>query len=151
MGIAGETSVPWILADLAVALVYGAVTTVYASTGADDVAYILSDSDTRIIYADNEAQVSKLREKRSDLGHLNKVILFHGDPKAEDGDWVITLDDLRNLGKEKLKAEPNAVTESAGKVTGDQLATLIYTSGTTGKPKGVELTHSNWGVHRCSA
>jgi long-chain acyl-CoA synthetase len=145
VGIAGETSVPWILADLAVALAGGAVTTVYASTGADDVAYILSDSDTRIIYADNEAQVSKLREKRSDLGHLNKVILFHGDPKAEDGDWVITLDDLRNLGKEKLKAEPNAVTESAGKVTGDQLATLIYTSGTTGKPKGVELTHSNWG------
>ncbi|MEI2621764.1 MAG: AMP-binding protein [Candidatus Nanopelagicales bacterium] len=26
----------------------------------------------------------------------------------------------------------------------DSLATLIYTSGTTGKPKGVELTHSNW-------
>ena len=53
VGIAGETSVPWILSDLAVALAGGAVTTVYASTGADDVAYILSDSDTRIIYADN--------------------------------------------------------------------------------------------------
>ena len=26
----------------------------------------------------------------------------------------------------------------------DSLATVIYTSGTTGRPKGVELTHSNW-------
>ena len=145
VGIAGETSVVWILADLAVAVAGGAVTTVYASTGADDVAYILSDSDTRIIYADNETQVAKLREKRSELGHLHKVILFHGSPEEQDGDWVITLDDLRNLGKEKLKAEPNCVTERAGQVTSDQLATLIYTSGTTGKPKGVELTQGNWG------
>lgn len=145
VGIAGETSVVWILADLAVAVAGGAVTTVYASTGADDVAYILSDSDTRIIFAENEAQVAKLREKKSELGHLGKVILFNGTPEASDGDWVITLDDLRQLGKEKLLAEPNVVAERAASVTGDQLATLIYTSGTTGKPKGVELTQSNWG------
>ncbi len=145
VAIAAETCVVWILAELAVAVAGGAATTVYASTGVEDVAFILSDSDSRIIYADDETQVAKLREKKSELGHLFKVILFNGTPEAQDGDWVITLDQLRDLGKAKLKAEPNAVTDRASQVTGDQLATLIYTSGTTGKPKGVELTQSNWG------
>ncbi len=145
VGIAAETSVVWILAELAIAVAGGAATTVYASTGAEDVAFILSDSESRIIYADDEVQVAKLREKKSELGHLFKVILFNGSPEAQDGDWVITLDQLRDLGKAKLKAEPNAVTDRASQVTGDQLATLIYTSGTTGKPKGVELTQGNWG------
>jgi long-chain acyl-CoA synthetase len=145
VGIAGDTSTNWILCDLAVAIAGGAVTTVYASTNADDVAYILSDSDTRIIFAENEAQVAKLREKKSDLPHLRQVIVYSGDKNPEDGDWVITLDELRAAGKAKRDAEPNAVADRAAQVKADSLATLIYTSGTTGRPKGVELTQNNWG------
>ena len=75
-------------ADLAVAVAGGAVTTVYASTGADDVAYILSDSDTRIIYADNETQVAKLREKRGrNWVTSTRSSWFHGSPEEQDGDW----------------------------------------------------------------
>lgn len=145
VGIASETNLDWISADIAVALAGGAVTTVYASTGAEDVAYILADSDTRLLFAENEAQLAKVRETKDQLPDLRKVILFNGEGKAEDGDWVITLDDVRGLGKELLKSSPNAVTERASQVRGEHLATLIYTSGTTGKPKGVELTQSNWG------
>ncbi|MEI8081765.1 MAG: AMP-binding protein, partial [Actinomycetes bacterium] len=145
VGIAADTSLEWILADLAVALAGGAVTTVYSSTDAGDVAYILGDSDTRVLFAENEKQLAKVRQEREQLPDLRKVILFHGAGTAADGDWVITLDDLRALGKEKLAADPVCVTERAGQVTADTLATLIYTSGTTGKPKGVELTQGNWG------
>ncbi len=145
VGIAGDTSTDWILCDLAVAVAGGAVTTVYASTGADDVAYILSDSDTRMIFAENESQVAKLREKKADLPDLRKVIVYAGDKNPEDGDWVITLDELREIGKKKRAEDPNVVAERAAQVHPETLATLIYTSGTTGKPKGVELTQSNWG------
>ncbi len=54
------------------------------------------------------------------------------------------MDDLRALGDGYLKDNPEGVKERARTVKADSLATLIYTSGTTGKPKGVELTHSNW-------
>ncbi len=145
VGIASETNVEWILADLGVALAGGAVTTVYSSTGAEDVAYILSDSDTKVVFAQNEAQVAKLREYKKDLPDVSKIVLFEGEPRAEDGDWVITLDQLRELGRQKLAAEPNVVADRSAEVKGDNLSTLIYTSGTTGKPKGVELTHGNWG------
>ncbi|HEY0905296.1 MAG TPA: long-chain fatty acid--CoA ligase [Marmoricola sp.] len=143
VGIAANTRVEWILADLAVMCAGGATTTVYPSTMAADVAYILADSECRIVFAEDDSQVAKLREHRSELPHLAKVVVFEpGD--SVDGDWVISLDDLSDLGAEHLAANPDAVTAAIDAIQADQLATLIYTSGTTGRPKGVRLRHSSW-------
>ena len=40
----------------------GATTTVYPSTIADDVAYILADSECRVVFAEDEEQLAKLTE-----------------------------------------------------------------------------------------
>src|SRR3954451_2570351 len=141
VGIASGTRVEWILADLAVMCAGGATTTVYPSTIAGDVAYILSDSECRIVFAEDDAQLAKLKEHRSELPHLDKVVLFDGTP---DGDWVISLDDLSALGEKRLAEDADAVTRAIDAIEPDQLATLIYTSGTTGRPKGVRLRHSSW-------
>ncbi|MBK6762915.1 MAG: long-chain fatty acid--CoA ligase [Micrococcales bacterium] len=140
VSIASNTRLDWILADMAVMLAAGATTTVYPSTGDADVAYILSDSNTRFLFAEDDSQVEKVRLHRDEL-NIEKVVVFDG---AGDGDWVISMDDLRALGDGYLKGNPEGVKERARTVKADSLATLIYTSGTTGKPKGVELTHSNW-------
>jgi len=140
VSIASNTRLDWILADYAVMLAGGATTTVYPSTGDADVAYILGDSNTRFLFAEDDSQVEKVRIHKDEL-NIEKVVLFDG---AGDGDWVISMDDLRALGEAWLKDQPEGVKERARTVTRDSLATLIYTSGTTGKPKGVELTHHNW-------
>jgi len=140
VSIASNTRLDWVLADYGIMLAGGATTTVYPSTGDADVAYILSDSNTRFVFAEDESQVEKIRQHKDEL-NIEKVIIFDGDG---DGDWVITLDDLRAAGEAHLKDNPDAVKTVAQAVKGENLATLIYTSGTTGKPKGVELTHSNW-------
>src|ERR1700712_5598977 len=141
VGIAAGTRVEWILADLAVMCAGGATTTVYPSTMAEDVAYILSDSECHIVFAEDDEQVAKLTQHKSELPHLEKVVVFDG---AGDGDWVITLDELSALGEKHLAEHPNAVTEASAAVRPEHLATLIYTSGTTGRPKGVRLRHSSW-------
>jgi long-chain acyl-CoA synthetase len=141
VGIASGTRVEWILADLAVMCAGGATTTVYPSTKAADVAYILSDSECRVVFAEDEEQVAKLKEHRSELPHLDKVVLFDG---AGDGEWVITLEDLSTLGDKHLVENSNAVQQAIDAIEPDHLATLIYTSGTTGQPKGVRLRHSSW-------
>ena len=51
VGIASGTRVDWILADLAVMCAGGATTTVYPSTMSSDVAYILADSECRVVFA----------------------------------------------------------------------------------------------------
>ena len=67
VGIAASTRIEWILADLAVMCAGGATTTVYPSTMSSDVAYILADSECRIVFAEDDTQVQKLREHRSEL------------------------------------------------------------------------------------
>jgi long-chain acyl-CoA synthetase len=146
VGIASGTRVEWIFADLAIMCAGGATTTVYPSTHAEDVAYILSDSESRVVFAEDEEQVEKLRKHKAELPHLAKVVVFESSTGsgAADGDWVITLDDLVALGEKHLAENPQAVDHAISLVEPDHLATLIYTSGTTGRPKGVRLRHSSW-------
>ena len=87
VGIVSNTRYEWILADLAVMCAAGATTTVYPSTNAEDTAYILSDSESHYVFAEDDTQIAKLRERKNELPHLAKVITFEG---TADGDWVIS-------------------------------------------------------------
>ena len=147
VGIASSTRYEWILADLAIMCAAGATTTVYPSTNAEDTAYILSDSESRVVFVEDATQVKKLTDNKSELPHVEKVVVFDG---AGDGDWVITLDELEKLGTAYLAEHPSAIEEKAQSIVPDQLATLIYTSGTTGRPKGVRTLHKAWVYEGCA-
>jgi long-chain acyl-CoA synthetase len=141
VGIASSTRYEWIVADLAIMCAGGATTTVYPTTNSSDTAYILGDSECRVVFAEDDTQLEKLREHRSELPGLEKVVTFDGEA---DGDWVITMDALADLGDKFLAEHPEIIETTATSIAPDQLATLIYTSGTTGRPKGVRLLHRAW-------
>jgi long-chain acyl-CoA synthetase len=141
VGIASGTRYEWIHADLSIMAAGGATTTVYPSTNADDTAYILSDSECQIVFIEDDEQLAKLNERKSEIPSVGKVITFTGEG---DGDWVITLDQLADLGEKYLVDHAGAVEATIAAIKPDQLATLIYTSGTTGRPKGVRLQHRSW-------
>ncbi|NLJ55094.1 MAG: AMP-binding protein, partial [Intrasporangiaceae bacterium] len=141
VGIASNTRIEWLYADLAVMCAGAATTAVYPSTTVDDVGFILSDSGARLVFAEDDAQIAKLRDQREHLPDLMRVITFEGE---SDGDWVIGMADLEALGAQHLAGAPSAVDDAVAAVRPDQLATLMYTSGTTGRPKGVELPHRCW-------
>ena len=145
VAIASSTRVEWILADLGILCAGAATTTIYPSTNAEESAFILADSGSRVLFAENAAQLDKARERRAELPELTYVVLI--DPAgAEAGDdgWVLTLEDLERRGRTYLETRPQCVKDTVSGITSDQLATLIYTSGTTGRPKGVRLVHDCW-------
>lgn len=148
VALASATRVEWILADLGVMCAGGATTTVYPSTNAEESAYILSDSESRVLIAEDASQLAKARAKRTELPDLRHVVVLDPsgvEPEASDPEgWVLTLTDLEARGTKYLQIHPEAVKERVSAITADQLATLIYTSGTTGRPKGVRLPHDNW-------
>ncbi|MGW4626272.1 AMP-dependent synthetase/ligase [Streptomyces rubiginosohelvolus] len=148
VALSSATRVEWILIDLGVMCAGAATTTVYPSTNAEESAFILADSESRILIAEDAEQLAKARERRTELPDLAHVVVIdpagaepaEGDPEG----WIITLAELEARGNELLAKTPDAVTERVAAITADQLATLIYTSGTTGRPKGVRLPHDAW-------
>ncbi len=142
VAIASGTRYEWALADLATMVAGAATTTIYPTTIADDVAFILSDSGARVVFAENTEQLDKLRSIRDRIPAVGRVVLIEGTPDSDD--WTLTLDQLRQIGREYLAGDPGAVDARIDAIRSDQLATIIYTSGTTGRPKGVRLLHSAW-------
>ncbi|MFG3245390.1 AMP-dependent synthetase/ligase [Streptomyces sp. NPDC048187] len=144
VALASSTRLEWILADLGIMCAGAATTTVYPQTNADESAYILSDSESRVLIAEDAAQLAKAREKRSELPDLTHVVVIDAAGADTSEEWVLTLDELERRGAARLETDPQLIKERVGAITKDQLATLIYTSGTTGRPKGVRLPHDCW-------
>ncbi|MFE0647924.1 AMP-dependent synthetase/ligase [Streptomyces sp. NPDC059534] len=144
VALASSTRVEWILADLGVMCAGAATTTIYPQTNAEESAFILSDSESRVLIAEDAAQLAKAVERRADLPNLRHVVVVDATGVESDGEWVLTLAELEARGRAYLAEHPEAVKERVGAITSTQLATLIYTSGTTGRPKGVRLPHDNW-------
>ena len=141
VALASGTRYEWVVVDFAILAAGAATTTVYPTTHAEDVAFIVANSGSRIVVAEDQTQVDKLIAHRAELPAVDKVVVIDG---IGDGDWVITLNELEERGKQLLAESPTAVTDRVDAIRPDQLATLIYTSGTTGKPKGVRLTQDSW-------
>jgi long-chain acyl-CoA synthetase len=141
IALASSTRYEWVLVDLAVLCAGAATTTVYPKTTAGDVAFIVANSGSRVVVAEDQTQVDKLIEHRADLPNVQKVVIIDGQG---DRDWVITLDDLEQLGKQVLAESPSAVDDRVHDIRPGHLASIIYTSGTTGQPKGVRLAHEAW-------
>ena len=167
VAIASSTRLEWVLADLGVVCAGAATTTVYPSTNAGESAFILADSGSRVLIAEDAAQLAKVLERRAELPELRHVVVIDApavatssgaaptsaSTTAVDGtgpaptgsdDRVISLAELERRGTAYLEQHPESVKETVAGITAEQLATLIYTSGTTGRPKGVRLPHDAW-------
>lgn len=141
--ILATSSPDWVIADLGILAAGGATSTIYTSNTAEESAYILENSGTRLCFVENDVQAAKIREVRERVPGVVKLILMNGAVPAGD-DWTISMADLEKRGAEWDAANPGAYERSVEALQPTDLATLIYTSGTTGKPKGVMLTHDNW-------
>ena len=82
--ILSYTCYRWVLTDMA-AMSIGAVTVgIYQSNLPKDCGYIITHSDSVVVFAENEAQLAKLREIREEIPNVRKVILIKGDAPAEE-------------------------------------------------------------------
>src|SRR6266545_1542976 len=151
VAILSSTRIEWVLADLGIMCAGAATTTVYPTTEPDDAVYIIRDSGSKVLFAEDAAQAAKV--SGADLPNLTAIVLIDGDPGAvAAGVPVTTLAKLEKHGVQVLVDEPDLVEAIVETIQPDHLATLIYTSGTTGRPKGVELLHAGWvwqGWYQC--
>ncbi|GAA2342439.1 long-chain fatty acid--CoA ligase [Dactylosporangium salmoneum] len=142
VAVLSSTRLDWVLADLGIMLAGAATTTVYPTTEPEEAVYIVTDSGSKVLFAENAEQAAKL--DGADLPNLTTVVLFDGAPRGTEAIKTMTLADLEAAGRAAATADPGLIDRIVEGIDGDRLATLIYTSGTTGRPKGVELLHAGW-------
>ncbi|MCP4504063.1 MAG: long-chain fatty acid--CoA ligase [Deltaproteobacteria bacterium] len=139
VAIIANTRLEWAMADLAI-LGAGCVTIpVYQSNLPREVTYILDDSNSVAVFAEDDSQLEKIRGEKKDgnLKDIRVVIAITGSVEGDEISW----DDFLAMGEEHLKENAEEVAALGLGLTKDDVLTYIYTSGTTGNPKGAILTH----------
>ena len=133
VSIMSRTRYEWTLLDFAIWAAGAVPVPVYETSSAEQVQWILADSEVRLAMVETTAHATLTESVRDRVPSLGRVLVI------DDGG----LEDLTREGARVDDAEIERRSALAGL---DDLATIIYTSGTTGNPKGVELTHGNF-VH----
>ncbi|WP_116452466.1 AMP-dependent synthetase/ligase [Blastococcus litoris] len=131
VALQAKTRYEWTVFDFAIWTAGGVVVPIYETSSADQVAWILSDSGATAVVVERDehaAAVESVRDQAPDLRSVHVI---------DDG----AMEQLIASGADVPDSELDARRAS---LTADSTATLIYTSGTTGRPKGCELTHSNF-------
>lgn len=128
VAIMSRTRYEWTLMDFAIWFAGGISVPIYETSSASQMEWILSDSDSVALFAENNEHVKRFEQIKASVPLVRTVMTF------DNGD----LDELKRRGKEVS----DELVEQRRKISKlHELATIIYTSGTTGKPKGCELSH----------
>ncbi|MBU4180293.1 MAG: long-chain fatty acid--CoA ligase [Gammaproteobacteria bacterium] len=140
--ILSNTTVEWVLADLAVLSAGGVSNGIYPTDAADQVQFLCEDSGTTVLFVEDDEQLDKVLEVRQHLPRLKKIVVFDMEGLHELNDpQVISLDALRELGRTHAKTHAGEMETRVAACRPQDLAILVYTSGTTGKPKGAMHSH----------
>lgn len=123
----------WVVFDQA-ALGLGLVTVpLYTQDRPENVAYILADSNSKVLLIEGPEQWQALAEVKDQLDSLVRIV---------------TLQPVSDSGEPRIKSLAEWLPEAGGDTRhvpseAGELATIVYTSGTTGRSKGVMLSHHN--------
>ena len=141
VAILSENRPEWAIADFAALILGAADVPLYPTLPANQVAFILKDSESKVILVSTNEQLKKILEIRHEVPSLEAVICFDQTLSSEG---VLAWEDVLYNGSIQIKAgDFPGLQTLAAESDPDDVATLIYTSGTTGDPKGVMLTHFN--------
>nr|WP_205739793.1 AMP-dependent synthetase/ligase [Georgenia sp. SYP-B2076] len=131
VAILSRTSYEWTVLDFAAWSAGAVPVSVYETSSAAQVEWIVSDAEVKVVFAETRAQAEIARALIGKVPGLERVFVIDDGAVAQ----------LVEAGADVADHEVADRTAALGM---DSLATIIYTSGTTGRPKGVELTHGNF-------
>ena len=140
VAILSNNSPRWAMCDYGIICSVMTTVTIYPTLLAQQIEFILRDSNSKAIFVENEEQFKKIKKISSeDL----KYIIVMDDSLAEESDRVMNLSSLFDKGKLFSKNNNLLLSDMVNNIHSNDTLTLIYTSGTTGVPKGVVLSHEN--------
>jgi len=131
VALMSKTRYEWTLFDFAILAIGAVVVPIYETSSAEQVEWILSDSEAVAVVVETAEHAGLVAEVRDRAPKLRAV-------------WQITDGAVEQLTEAGARLPDEQVQERLAATKQEDLASLIYTSGTTGRPKGCALTHRNF-------
>ncbi|KUL92708.1 long-chain fatty acid--CoA ligase [Bosea sp. WAO] len=144
VGILSENRAEWVVAQLGAGMVRAVAIGVYATSPANEVAYVLVHGEVEIVVCEDQEQADKVLERIAELPRLKRIVVI--DPKGlrqYGSELIVSFADVLKSGAEYEIAHPGLVEACLAAQTPADIGLMVYTSGSTGKPKGAMLSYRN--------
>ena len=142
IAILSNNSPKWAMSDYGIICSAMTTVTIYPTLIAAQVEFILKNSNSKLVFVENQEQLNKVKECFDSCDEL-KYIVVMDDSCDNETENIINFISLLDKGKEFSQNCELSFNDIVNSINEDDILTIIYTSGTTGVPKGVVLTHRN--------
>lgn len=144
IAILSNSRVEWTLADFAI-IISGAITVpIYQSTVAEQVQFILNDSDSSGLFVEDRKQLGKVLGMAAFLPKLKWIVVFDAPKAVTAREAPIPVYRFKDFLASTTDRAEALLAHNKAHINGDEEMSYVYTSGTTGNPKGVILSHNNF-------
>ncbi|MFP4600806.1 MAG: AMP-binding protein, partial [Persicimonas sp.] len=144
VAILSENRPEWLYADLGAEGIGARSVGIYQTNPAEDVAYVLEHSDSKLVFCEDQEQVDKVIEVADQTESVRQVVVF--DPRGTrdyTDSRLMSFADFLKKGRALLAKDPEWFARRIAERDPDEVSMIVYTSGTTGPPKGAMLTPRN--------
>ena len=142
IALLSNNSPRWAMSDYGIICSGAATVSVYPTLIPSQVEYILNDSQSKVVFAENQEQMQKVLASWGNCPDLQYAVVMD-DSNTDSDDRIFNFRDFLELGTKHEQKSEASFEDLMDKPEPNDLLTLIYTSGTTGNPKGVKLSHGN--------
>ena len=145
VAILSDNRSEWLFADLAAQALGARSVGIYQTNPAADVAYVLQDSGSVVLFCEDQEQVDKAVAIAADTPSVRHVVVFEprGTRHLDDRrlqPWA----DFLSRGAELVADEPaDWFEDRVARLDPEAPSMVVYTSGTTGQPKGAMISNRN--------
>jgi len=144
LALVGENRPRLYAAMIAAQVLGGVPVPLYQDAVAQELTFVFQNAEIRFAIAENQEQVDKLLEIKSQWPALAHVV--YDDPRGLRNyhqPELLSFESLLERGRQHAAANPGFMQAEIDRGSPEDVAAMFYTSGTTGFPKGVIHTHRN--------
>jgi long-chain acyl-CoA synthetase len=144
VAVHSENRPEWLFSDLGTIAVRGITVGLYPTNPPAEVAYLLRDSGSRVLVAEDQEQVDKALSVEQDCPELEWIVYLEARGVATmSHPKLLSWSAFLERGRQHRQTHPDALDRLAEHARSQDVVTFVYTSGTTGPPKGAMLTNAN--------